>query len=92
MLEVNLVGRDHATGESRDDRYISLQRLLKREGTCPEVRQFLWDEIGLKGLYRGDGRAMDDDGNLGPPEYLCRNLPLSEMKGAVVVDVKPEPP
>ena len=28
MLKVNLVGRDHATGESADDRYISLQRLL----------------------------------------------------------------
>jgi hypothetical protein len=27
MLEVNLVGRDHATGESKDDRYISLQKL-----------------------------------------------------------------
>jgi hypothetical protein len=27
MLDVNLVGRNHANGESKDDRYISLQRL-----------------------------------------------------------------
>ncbi len=27
MLQVNLVGRDHDTGESTDDRYMSLQRL-----------------------------------------------------------------
>ena len=30
MLEVNLVGRDHATGESADERYMSLQRLAVR--------------------------------------------------------------
>jgi len=90
MLEVNLVGRcDHATGESRDDRYVSLQRLLRREGTMPQVRQFLWDEIGLKDLFSGTGRTVDDGGALGPPEFLCRNLPLAEMHGAVVVDVSP---
>ena len=89
--EVNLVGRyDHATGESRDDRYVSLQRLLRREGTMPEIRQFLWDEIGLNGQFSGTGRTVDDEGVLGPPEYLCRNLPLAEMHGAVVVDVVPE--
>ena len=80
---------DHTTGESHDPRYISLQRLLRREGTCAEVRQFLWDEIGLNGQFRGDGRTMDGDGNIGPPEYLCRTLPLSEMAGAVVVDIVP---
>ena len=62
-----------------------MQRLLRRDGTCTEVRQFLWDEIGLKGLFRGDGRTMDDDNNLGPPEYLCRNLPLAEMAGELCV-------
>ena len=88
---MNLVGRyDHATGESKDDRYVSLQRLLRREGTMPEVRQFLWDEIGLRNLFLGTGRTMNDEGVLGPPEYLCRNLPLAEMQGAVVVDVVPE--
>ena len=90
MLTVNLVGRYNPdTGESHDARYVSLQRLLRRDGTCTEVRQFLWDEIGLKGLFRGDGRTMDDHGNLGPPEYLCRNVPLADMAGGVVVDVVP---
>ena len=67
MLEVNLVGRyDHATGESRDARYVSLQRLLRREGTLTEVRQFLFDEIGLNGLFSGSGRTVDDAGVQGP--------------------------
>ena len=52
-----------------------------------EIRQFLWDEIGLKGLYSGTGYTVDDDGRQGPPEYLCANTPLTEMVGAVVVDV-----
>lgn len=90
MLTVNLVGRyNPETGESHDARYMSLQRLLRRGGTCTEVRQFLWDEIGLKGLFRGDGHTMDDHGHLGPLEYLCRNMPLADMVGGVVVDVVP---
>jgi hypothetical protein len=60
----------------------------RREGTIVEVRQFLWDEIGLKRLFTGDGLTMDDDGKPGPPEYLARNLPLDEM-GAAVIDVVP---
>ena len=47
-------------------------------------------EIGLNGQFSGTGRTVDDEGVLGPPEYLCRNLPLAEMHGAVVVDVVPE--
>lgn len=52
-----------------------------------EVRQFLWDEIGLRALYSGMGYTVDDDGMQGPREYLCANTPLTEMVGAVVVDV-----
>jgi hypothetical protein len=61
--------------------------LQRRETTIVEVRQFLWDEIGIKGLYSGNGRTVDDDGTVGPREYLCANAPVSEMAGAVVVDV-----
>ena len=52
-----------------------------------EVRQFLWDEIGIRALYSGTGHTVDDDGMQGPPECLCANTPLTEMVGAVVVDV-----
>eukprot|EP00581_Thalassiosira_minuscula_P003013 CAMPEP_0183743194 /NCGR_PEP_ID=MMETSP0737-20130205/65092_1 /TAXON_ID=385413 /ORGANISM="Thalassiosira miniscula, Strain CCMP1093" /LENGTH=256 /DNA_ID=CAMNT_0025978803 /DNA_START=791 /DNA_END=1561 /DNA_ORIENTATION=+ len=92
MLTVNLVGRyDHDTGESNDERYISLQRLLKREGTMVEVRQFLWDEIGLKGNYTGTGFTKDDNGNSGPPEYLARNMPLKDIVGIAIANVVPAP-
>jgi hypothetical protein len=45
---VNLAGRNPATGESKEARYMTLRRLQEREGTLVQVRQFLWDEIGLK--------------------------------------------
>lgn len=90
MEAVNLVGRyDPETGESHDSRYISLQRLLKREGTLIEVRQFLWDEIGLKRLYTGLGNTVNDDGEVGPPEYLAQNKKLLEIEGLATVDVVP---
>ena len=71
MAEVNLAGRDPVSGESADPRYMSLQRLQKRisESTRPvtaiEVRQFLYDEIGLKKLFTGCGTTHNDDGNPG---------------------------
>ena len=46
--QVNLAGRDPATGESEDPRYMTLRRLQEWEGNIVQVRQFLWDEIGLK--------------------------------------------
>ena len=52
MSQANLVGRRGGAfdteGESDDPNYMSLQRLKQREGTLVEVRQFLWDEIGIK--------------------------------------------
>ena len=90
MEAVNLVGRyDHKTGESHENRYISLQRLVKREGTLIEVRQFLWDEIGLKRLYTGLGNTVNDNGEMGPPEYLAQNKKLAEIEGLASIDVVP---
>ena len=69
---------------------MSLQRLARiAEPSAVQVRQFLWDEIGLKGLYRGDGLSYDDDGQPGNREFLARQMPLSAIEGAVVVDVVP---
>ena len=44
-----------------------------------QVRQFLWDEIGLKGLYRGDGLTYDDDGRAAQPptsDHVCGTLKM----------------
>lgn len=90
MQQANFAGRDHATGESPSPHYMSLQRLARiAEPSAVQVRQFLWDEIGLKGLYRGDGLTYDDDGQPGNREFLARQMPLSAIEGAVVVDVVP---
>ena len=65
------------------------QRIAAPSDGALQVRQFLWDEIGLKGLYRGDGLTYDDDGQPGNREFLARQMPLSAIEGAVVVDVVP---
>jgi len=90
MMAANLAGRDHATGESSSDEYMSLQRLTRiDEPSAAQVRQFLWDEIGLKKLFRGDGYTYDDDGRRGSSEYLARQMPLDSIPDAVIVDVEP---
>ena len=67
-----------------------LQRLSRiEEPSAVQVRQFLWDEIGLKDLYRGDGYTYDDAGRRGNREFLARQMRISEIEGAVVVDVVP---
>ena len=89
MHAANLAGRK-ADGESASEHYMSLQRLMRIEKpSLVQVRQFLWDEIGLKGLYRGDGYTYDDKGVRGNLEYLARQAPLSSIPGAVVLDVVP---
>jgi hypothetical protein len=66
---------------------MSLQRFL-RLGPSPslvQVRQFLWDELGLKGIFRGDGFTYDDHGERGYEEFLACNLRLREIQGAAVM-------
>uniref|UniRef100_A0A7S2UYZ7 Uncharacterized protein n=1 Tax=Fibrocapsa japonica TaxID=94617 RepID=A0A7S2UYZ7_9STRA len=93
MQAVNLVGRRgrayDVDGESDSEHYISLQRLQRREGTLVQVRQFLWDEIGIKGLFVGDGRTQNDAGEQGPREFLARNLPINDIEGHIVIEVNP---
>ena len=89
MLGANLAGRDPVTGESPSEHYMSLQRFL-RLGPSPslvQVRQFLWDELGLKGLFSGDGFTYDDHGERGSEEFLACNKRLREIQGASVVQV-----
>ena len=69
---------------------MSLQRLSRiEEPSAVQIRQFLWDEIGLKDLYRGDGFTYDDGGRRGNREFLARQMRISEIEGVVVVDVVP---
>ena len=88
--KANMKGRKggaHDTeGESEDLNYTSLQRLLKRDGTLVQIRQFLYDELGLKKLFTGDGSTINDDGTPGPREYLAKNVALESIEGCVVVD------
>ena len=84
MLQVNLVGRDPKTGESADPRYMSMQRLVALQSpSAVQVRQFLWDEIGIKRLFNGDGQTKDDLGLPGPQEYFAKNCALADIEGAV---------
>ena len=39
-------------------------------------------------LYTGDGYTRSDDGTRGPAEFLCRNLEISQIAGAAVIDVQ----
>lgn len=88
FLEVNLAGRDHISGNSRDERYMSLKRIEEIESpSCVQVRQFLWDELGLKPLFRGDGQTEDDNNVLGSKEYLAKNCLLKDIVGAAVVTI-----
>jgi len=89
MLKVHLLGRDLITGDGKDPRYVSLKRLVELEGTRVEVRQFLWDEIGINNLYSGDGKTVDDFGTTGPSEYLAKSTLISDIEGCVVLDVHP---
>lgn len=90
MESVNLAGRyDHQTGKLHDDWYISLQRLIKREGTLMEVRQFLYYEIGIRRLYTGLGYTLNDDGERGSNEYLARYMKLKEIKALASVNIVP---
>tara|TARA_B110000208_G_scaffold151449_1_gene182958 strand:- start:58 stop:873 length:816 start_codon:yes stop_codon:yes gene_type:complete len=90
MGAVNLAGRDPMTGLSSDRRYISLKRLLAPGcGSLIEVRQFLWDEIGLARLFTGTGRTLGEDGEEGPLEYLARNAALASIDAATIVAIDP---
>ena len=91
MFKAHLAGRrDDTTGESDDPNYMSLQRLVKREGTRVEVRQFLWDELGVTAKYTGTGHTLDESGKEKYKEYWVRNTYcMSEIEGCAIEDVDP---
>ena len=94
MAKANDAGRRQGAidteGESDDPNYISMQRLHVRAGTCVEVRQFLWDEIGCNNQFAGKGYSVDGDGNERSKEYLAMNKPFVDIKGLCIADVDPK--
>jgi len=76
FLEVSFKGREV------DDNYISAARLAARPGTFLEIRSFLYFEIGLKELFKGDGYAYSQSGERGTAEFLAPNRPVSELQHA----------
>jgi len=89
MREANVAGRDPATGESTHKHYMSLQRLLRLPmPSVVQARQFLYDELGARWLFKGDGLTYDESGEPGCEEFLARNMELGDIVGAVVVPLK----
>lgn len=81
-------------GESSSDDSLKMtpSRLMRCEGSVPEVCQFLWDEIGArKDCFRGDGYSYNGDERLGK-EYLALNRPLADMPGHAIIDLDVVPP
>ena len=88
MDEANLKGRDPETLLGRDPNYVSLKVLQSIEApTCVQVRQFLWDEIGMKGLFSGTSITEPDDGSIGVLEYLVPNMSIADIHGCAVMDL-----
>jgi len=80
-LEISRKGRS-------DPYHMTYDKLQHSEGTLLEVRAFLYFEIGMKELYRGDGWTYSVDGARGYPEYFTFNHPLSEFKSYSFQDLK----
>jgi len=90
MEKANFAGRDHVTGESESEYYMSLQRLKCIDSpSLVQVRQFLWDELALNNLFRGDGFTYDDNGCQGKQEYIAKQMLLKDIEGASSIDVIP---
>jgi len=72
---------------------------LVRENSCENIssaeekhamivfRQFLFDELGVKELFTGNGMTLSDDPEKHPScrEYLTRTIPLREIPGCVLI-------
>ena len=48
------------------------------------------DEIGINKLFTGKGYTEDEQGNVGPKEYLAMNKRFVDIKGLCIVDVDPK--
>lgn len=94
MKDVNIIGRNPITGVCSDPRYVSLKKLqeiVEDEDDRPMLvvlRQFLFDELGVKELFTGIGRTASHNKALPTcKEYLALNKPLVDIQGHRVIEL-----
>jgi len=81
-----LTFRDIKDGSTDDPMYMTLNRLRALPNIqLWHVRGFLYNEVGARELFRGDGYAYDYDGVKRGREYLCSNKLISEVAGSVLL-------
>jgi hypothetical protein len=66
-------------------RFLSLKNLP----TLLQVRAFLYHQIGLNELFRGDGRTLTHEGILSDKEYMTINRPLNQLNNCILLDINP---
>jgi len=71
-----------------DPYHITYQKLINASGTLLEVRSFLYYEIGMKELYRGDGFTYTLNGSKGYPEYFAVNQKVSDFNSHCYQELK----
>ncbi len=74
-------------GIFNDPRCMTEERFMACEGTLEESRGFLYNRIGLTGLYDGSGFTKDSTGQLHVREYLQLNLPVRDLPGFRYLDI-----
>jgi hypothetical protein len=67
---------------------MTLERLLKSDGSPLSVRRFLYHITRLTELYSGDGYTWTHDGRRGVREYIMANRAISKLKGSQVFELK----
>jgi hypothetical protein len=74
-------------GFATDPRFMTEERFLECEGTLEESRGFLYNRLGLTGLFDGSGFTKDSTGQLHVREYLQLNLPVRDLPGFQYLDI-----
>lgn len=72
---------------SSDPEFMSAYRYMCSPDTAENARLFLYFTVGLNNLFAGDGFTRDKDNKKGLKEYLLANKKISDMDGAVLIDI-----
>lgn len=79
------------SGRVKDDvshpQHMTAERYVEAEDTPLNARLFLWHSLGMNDLFKGDGLTVGPDGSPGVDEYLAQNRPISQIPGAVLIDL-----
>jgi hypothetical protein len=74
-------------GIFNDSRFMTEERFSECQGTLEESRGFLYNRIGLTGLFDGSGFTKDSTGQLHVREYLQLNLLVRDLPGFRYLDI-----